>query len=567
MAGPLVGIDLGTTGSLVALVRDGAPEVLPNTLGERITPSAVTVYDAGAVLVGAAARARASTHPDATAVQFKRDMGTEASYTLAGRGFDPITLSALVLSDLRASAEAALGVPVRDAVITVPAYFGEAQRQATRQAGEVAGLRVHRIVNEPTAAALAYGLADLDREVRAVVLDLGGGTFDVTVLEVIAGVVEVQATAGDARLGGEDFSDALADLVAGDHPLTPAARTRLREACDRAKRRLSDRAQVEVALDGLATTDGGAVDLRRVLSRPEAEQAWLPLLARMRDPIQRALRDARWQLGDIDEILLVGGATRMPAVRRLAERLFGRAPRTDLQPDETVALGAAVQAALLAEDAAVEDLVATDVAPFTLGTEVMTVVDGVEVGDRFCPMIERGTTIPVSRFGPFVTSRPGQDTLRINIYQGEHPVASRNTHLGVLEVDGLEAGPDTQAAVEIRFTYDLNGLLEVECTPVGGEPRRILIDGTPGKLSPEELEAAREAMARLKVYPRELLPNATALARAEALYTLLLGGERQRLADALSAFEVALATQDEDRIAAARRRLLATVEALEGPGA
>lgn len=395
-------------------------------------------------------------------------------------------------------------------------------------------------------------------------LDLGGGTFDVTVLEVIAGVVEVQATAGDARLGGEDFSDALADLVAGEHDLAPGARSRLREACDRAKRRLSDRPQIEVALDGLATRDGGTVDLRRVITRPEAEQAWLPLLARLRDPIQRALRDARWQLGDIDEILLVGGATRMPAVRRLAERLFGRPPRTDLQPDETVALGAAVQAALLAEDAAVEDLVATDVAPFTLGTEVMTVIDEVEVGDRFCPMIERGTTIPVSRFGPFVTSRPGQTSLTINVYQGEHPVASRNTHLGRLVVNGLKTAPDRRAEVEIRFTYDLNGLLEVECTPRGGEPERLLIEGTPGKLSPEELEAAREAMARLKVYPRELLPNATALARAEALYALLLGAERRRLGAVLSLFEAALESQDEDRVVQVRRELLAMVEAMEG---
>lgn len=563
MNGPILGIDLGTTGSLVAVVQGGEPRILPNSLGERITPSAVSVLDDGTFVVGAAARARSSTHAGRTAVQFKRDMGTDTAYHLGDQTLKPVVLSALVLQELKASAEAALGHEIVDAVITVPAYFGEHQRHATKEAGRIAGLTVHRILNEPTAAALAYGLTDLDREVKAVVLDLGGGTFDVTVLEIIAGVVEVQSSAGDARLGGEDFSDALADLLAEGVDLAPIARPRLREAADRLKVRLTGIEADEVVLEDLMGADGQPVTLRKTVRRADVEAAWIPLLERLRAPIEQALRDARWRLGDIDEVLLVGGATRMPAVRRLVARLFGRPPRVDLQPDETVALGAAVQAALLAGDEAVEDLVATDVAPFTMGTTVVVHAGGRMLEDRYEPMIERGTVIPTSRSGSYQTVHPDQRSVDIKVWQGEHPTASRNTFLGNLHVQDLEPrGPGLSAMFEIRFTYDLNGLLEVEVTPEGKAPHRLVIEGAPGRLTAEQIAEAQAQMAKLKVHPRELLPNATALAQAEALYAQLLGRERDRLVHAINGFEAALLAQEPREIERARNLLNAVVDDL-----
>ncbi|MFT3773629.1 MAG: Hsp70 family protein [Minicystis sp.] len=568
---PIVGIDLGTTFSLVSVLRDGVPVVLPNAVGELLTPSAVSVTDDGTVLVGAPARARATTHPTRTALAFKRDMGTTRTYQLGDRKMTPPELSALVLGALKRDAEAALGCPIEEAVITVPAYFGDLQRQATRDAGAIAGLKVERIINEPTAAALAYGLHERHREMRAVVLDLGGGTFDVTVLEIIEGVVEIQASAGDARLGGEDFDEALAERFAArakdrhgwDLKREPRAWARLREAAEDAKKRLSDSESTSIALVDLPLGDRRTGNLELTLTRDEAEETWAPLLDRVRAPITRALRDASLGPDRIDEVLLVGGSTRMPCIARLAAQMFGRLPLRKLPPDEAVAMGAAVQAALKSGDAAVEDMVVTDVAPFTMGIATGTHLGRQLVSGLFSPILERGTVIPASRVERYATMGDMQKEIRIEVFQGEHSLVRDNQKLGEYLVK-VTPRPAGEESIEVRFTYDLNGILEVETT-IGstGKKEVLVIEKTPGRMTAADVKAAREAMARLKLHPRDALPNTTALARADALYVELSGPNREELGHAIAMLRAALETQDEKEIAPRRERLIALVSALK----
>ncbi|MGE6757893.1 Hsp70 family protein [Corallococcus interemptor] len=570
-AKPILGIDLGTTYSLVAVLRDGRPTVLPNALGEILTPSAVSINAAGEVLVGAAAKAHSVLDPASGAAAFKRDMGTDRQRVIGGRSFSPQELSALVLGALKRDAEAALGVTIEEAVVTVPAYFGDLQRQATRDAGAIAGLKVERIINEPTAAALAYGLHERDREMRVAVLDLGGGTFDVTVLEIIEGVIEIQSSAGDARLGGEDFDTALARHVAlqvrmkqdVDLEAHPAAWSRLREACEAAKRRLSASERTRVVLPELPLDKGRKLTVDLELTRDDAEQAWASVLERMRGPIRQALKDASLQAKDVDEVLLVGGSTRMPCVAAMSAELFGRLPLRKLPPDEAVALGAAVQAAMKGGDRAVEDLVVTDVAPFTMGVATLAQAGRQHVTGVFSPILERGTVIPTSRVERYYTSSDFQREIQLEIYQGEHARCEDNVKLGEYRFQGLPPAPASEQAVDVRFTYDLNGILEVEVTVVAtGRKEAFVIQQRPGRLTPAQIEEARQRMAALKLHPRDALPNTTALARADALFVQLTGLPREELASAIAAFRLALEAQEPGRIADIRERLNAMVRVL-----
>ncbi|MBI5490004.1 MAG: Hsp70 family protein [Deltaproteobacteria bacterium] len=569
----IVGIDLGTTYSLVAVLQAGVPVVLPNALGERLTPSAVSVLDDGRVVVGAAARARAVLDPRNTALAFKRDMGTERLYELRGESFRPQQLSALILAALKQDAEAALGRPIEEAVVSVPAYFGELQRQATRDAAAIAGLHVERIVNEPTAAALAYGLRAADNDQRVVVFDLGGGTLDVSVLEIVSGVIEVQATAGDVRLGGEDFTDALAELAASrlddddraelrEHPIGWA---RLREACEGAKRRLSTEPAATVDLPDLPFGPGRRSRLHQSITREQAVDAWAPLLGRLRGPTERALRDASLDPGRLDHVLLVGGATRMPCIQHAVAGLFGRPPLCSLPPDEAVAMGAAVQAALKARDSAVADMVVTDVAPFTMGIESSVRMGSQFVGGVFAPILERGTVIPASRVKPFSTVADFQRTIHFKVFQGEHARCADNQQLGEYVLAKLPELPAGKVSVEVRFTYDLNGILEVDLT-VGGTDRTetLVIERSPGRLTAEQVEQARQAMKRWKVHPREELPNLTALARAEALFVELIGPEREALGQSIARLRYALDRQDPVLIRQCRELLVAHTTQLLG---
>jgi molecular chaperone HscC len=565
----IVGIDLGTTFSLVSIMRDDGPVVLPNALGSKLTASAVSLLDGGEVVVGAAARARATTHPERTALVWKRDMGTDRRWQVGDRSFTPPELSALVLRSLKADAEAALGQPVEEAVVTVPAYFDEAQRRATRDAGAIAGLRVDRIINEPTAAALAYGLHERHRERRAVVLDLGGGTFDVTVLEIIEGVIEIQASAGDSRLGGEDFAEALAVGVAGRLGLPPEALraeprswARLLAASDEAKRALSTEASARIALPDLAV-DGRPRSVDLTVTRAEAEALWAPLLDRMRAPTLRALRDAGLAPADVGEVLLVGGATRMPCAVRFAAQIFDRMPDRRLPPDEAVALGAAVQAALKEGHAAVDDVVVTDIAPFTLGVAVATRLGARVVSGMFAPILERGTVIPASRVQTFHTMADNQREILVEVFQGEHASCEKNRKLGQYNLRDLPPGPAGSQSVDVRFSYDLNGLLEVDMTLLAtGRRETLVVEQTPGRLTAPQIAAARKALERLKFHPREALPNTTALARADSLFVELVGPSRAALGEAIAHFRAVLEGQDPRAIEEARAHLLAAVEHL-----
>jgi len=564
----IIGIDLGTTYSLSSILMDGVPKIIPNALGEALTPSAVSLTEAGAVLVGAPARARATTHPTLTALAFKRDMGTARTVTLGSRTFTPQELSALVLQTLKHDAEVALGHAIDEAVVTVPAYFGDAQRQATRDAGAIAGLKVERIINEPTAAALAYGLHERSRELKAVVVDLGGGTFDVTVLEILEGVIEIQSSSGDMRLGGDDFDRALADAVASvldlDLANEPRSRARLKAACELAKKRLAERDVATILVPELAAGKR-KLDVAFELTRARAEEIWAPLIARLRAPIQRALRDARLTPAQIDEVLLVGGSTRMPLVAQLTTDLFGRSPLRSLPPDEAVALGAAVQAGLKAGDAALADMVVTDVAPFSLGVSTAHRSERGTAHGLFTPVLERGTVIPASREATFQTIEDNQRELRLGVYQGEHALVRDNTKLGELTITGLRAAPAGEETVRVRFTYDLNGILEVDTTVTRtGKTKNLVIEGHPGRLTAEQIQAARKAMAHLKIHPREALPNATALARADALYVELTGAARVQLAQGIAEFHAALDSQDDTLIASERQRLVRLLAELSG---
>lgn len=572
MSKTIVGIDLGTTFSLVSTLREGKPVVLPNALGEFLTPSAVSFSEDGAVLVGAPARARATTHPLQTALAFKRDMGTEKVYDLGGRKMTPQELSAIVLTTLKRDAEAALGCSVDEAVVTVPAYFGDMQRKATQDAGAIAGLRVERIINEPTAAALAYGLHERHRDLRAIVLDLGGGTFDVTVLEIIEGVIEIQSTAGDARLGGEDFDNVLVEWVIkrikeeqkleiGDDP---RARARVKEAAEIAKKTLSTAEFARIVLADLPVGKSGRTNVELSITREQADDVFAGVMDRLRSPILRALRDASVRPEKIDEVLLVGGSTRMPGVAKLASQLLGRLPLRKLPPDEAVAMGAAVQAALKSGNEAVEDMVVTDVAPFSMGIASSTQVGNQHVSGIYSPILERGTVIPASRVQRYFTVDHAQRKILIEVYQGEHSLCRDNQKLGSYTVEDIPLAPAGNQSVDVRFTYDLNGILEVEMTIVStGKSSSLIIEKSPGRLSAAQIKAAREAMTKLKFHPRDALPNTTALARADALHVELQGKERAILGQEIAAFRAALEGQERKEIDMYRDRLNTIVAQLQ----
>lgn len=560
----IVGIDLGTTNSLVAVWKDGQAQLIRNGLGEVLTPSCVSLDDDGSVLVGRAARERLQTHPERSAALFKRYMGSSKTVRLGKREFRPEELSALILKSLKADAEAALGEPVTEAVITVPAYFSDAQRKATRAAGQIAGLHVERLLNEPTAAALAYGMHLRGTECRFLVFDLGGGTFDVSILELFEGVMEVRASAGDNFLGGEDFVHALRDLFFQRLSLPESLRRD-----DAFMQRLS--AQAEAAKRSLSTEPRASMRVRQgnaehVLEIDEAvlEQACAPLLKRLRAPVERALRDANLRSSELDNVVLAGGATRMPMVRRLVTMMFGRFPAVDINPDEVVALGAAVQAGLKARDAALQEVVMTDVSPYSLGVEVGVRLDeNTSSQGHFDPVIERNTTVPVSRVKQYVPQQEGQTQVEVQIYQGEARMVRDNIHLGSLRVP-LPRAPAHECAVDVRFTYDVNGLLQVEATVRKTQQTvALVIEGNPGLLSPAQIADRLQALAQLKIHPRDKLENRTLLARAERLYEQCRGGEREWLGAQILRFEQLLATQDARAIAPGQREFGALLDRAE----
>jgi molecular chaperone HscC len=557
----IFGIDLGTTNSLVSCIDDGRPRAFANALGQVLTPSVVSIDDQGVILVGQTARERLFTHPARTAASFKRLMGTQEAVRLGDRAFKPEELSALVLRSLKADVEAALGVEMRDVVISVPAYFNDQQRKATRLAGELAGLNVARLINEPTAAALFHGIQD-QAEAKFLVFDLGGGTFDVSILERFSGVMEVRATGGDSFLGGDDFTRVLQDLIARKADVGERAATahgpELSFVAEMAKRRLTAEATTTVVLP--AVLGGGQVKV----SQEEYETASRPLLERLRAPVERALRDARLRAAELDEIVLVGGATRMPAVRKLVAQLFGRLPARHVDPDQTVGLGAGVCAGMLERNEAFEEIVLTDVCPHSLGTRVAEDDGrGGFLGDIFLPIIERNTVVPASRVRSVSTLHDNQSMLQVDVYQGESRLCSQNIHLGGVEIP-IPPRKAGEVSADIRYTYDVNGILDVDIdVEKAGVSRNLVIRKLAGQVSDEEIERRRAELASLKVHPRQQEENRVLIERANRLYQQLLGEEREQVGRWLNQFLSTLERQDPRAIAAARPALASALASLE----
>ena len=513
----IVGIDLGTTNSLVAVFTEEGPVIIPNRLGKHLTPSVVSVDENGNVYVGETAQERRNLYPDSVAQAFKRSMGTDRTYDLSGTKFRPEELSSMILRYLKEDAEAYLGEEVTEAVISVPAYFDDKRRKATKRAGELAGLKVERMISEPTAAAVAYGLYEKEKDTRFLVFDLGGGTFDVSILELYHNILEVRAVAGDNYLGGEDFTEVMSKLF--------------------------------LQKTGLHYKDLSEKEQVRLYKKEE-------LLMKIREPVKKSLADAGLKLSDIDEVLLIGGATRLSVVRDFLIRLFRKFPDTRLNPDEAVALGAAIQAAMKERRAEVKEVILTDVCSFTLGTEVVVEYEEGKFEDgRFCPIIERNTVIPASHTERLYTVRDNQDKVRVRVLQGESRFARNNLFLGELNID-VPKGPRGSEAVDVTYTYDLNSLLEVEVKVVStGLTQKMIIKGQDNQMTDDEIQKRMEELSYLKIQPRDLEENRLVLLRAERMYEEALGDRRKELDRYITVFEAALKKGKKEEIEEAREAL------------
>lgn len=528
-----IGIDLGTTHSLIAVFKDGKPELIPNVHGDFLTPSVVSLDEDGQMLVGKAARERQLSHPNKTVHAFKRLMGTDRAWKLSKQSFRSEELSALIIKSLKADAETYLNAPVTEAVISVPAYFNDTQRNATRQAAELAGLTVTQLINEPTAGALVYGLNDQEDDRRYLILDLGGGTFDVTILEYFDGVFEVHASAGDNHLGGEDFTRRLADWLieqAKEQSIT-LDELRAYSMAEQAKRQLRTQPEQQLELG-----DGKTITITEATFAELIE----PLMERVRQPVIQAIRDASLTPNDFDDIVLIGGSTRLSVFYQFATRLFQRFPRQTENPDHVVALGAAVLAGMIRRHESLSEVVMTDVMPYSMGIGISNAANrGVEVFD---PIIERNQTVPISREETYVPHTDKQKKVQMNIYQGESHYVENNLKIGTIEVPMPKAAEERYARV--RFTYDVNAILEVNVVTGHGKEHRLVIEQSPGKMTQSEIDAALAKLSALKIHPRDSEKNRALLARAERLYEQSLGDERSQLQHFISEFEALLLTQD-----------------------
>ncbi|MBQ8053645.1 MAG: molecular chaperone DnaK [Lachnospiraceae bacterium] len=512
----IIGIDLGTTNSCVAVMEGGKPTVIANTEGARTTPSVVAFTKNGERLVGEPAKRQAVTNADKTIASIKRDMGTDHGRTIDGKKYSPQQISAMILQKLKADAESYLGEKVTEAVITVPAYFNDAQRQATKDAGKIAGLEVKRIINEPTAAALAYGL-DNEKEQKIMVYDLGGGTFDVSIIEIGDGVIEVLSTNGDTRLGGDDFDQRIIDWIIREFKAEEGidlsgdkmALQRMKEAAEKAKKELSSATTTNINLPFITATAEGPKHFDKNLTRAKFEELISDLVEKTAIPVQNAMRDAGLKNSDLGKVLLVGGSTRIPCVQEKVQALTGHEPSKTLNPDECVAIGAAIQGGKLAGDAGAGDILLLDVTPLTLSIETM--------GGIATPLIERNTTIPTKKSQVFSTAADNQTAVDINVLQGERKFARDNKSLGQFRLDGIPPAMRGVPQIEVTFDIDANGIVNVSAKDLGtGKEQHITITAG-SNMSDEDIERAVKEAAQFEAEDRRRKEGVDARNEADSI--------------------------------------------------
>ncbi len=545
----IVGIDLGTTNSLIAFWDDTKAKLIPNVLGKFLTPSVISV-DENSILVGEPALNRLVTHPALTMANFKRYMGTNKVFKLGNYSFRAEELSALLLKQLKEDAELFLDMPIHEAVISVPAYFSDAQRKATKVAGQLAGLHVERLINEPTAAGIAYGLQEKLDDTNYLIFDLGGGTFDVSLLNMFSGVIEVRASHGDNVLGGIDFTQVIEEMFLNDliqakgiskEQIPEKQRQKILEQAELAKHQLSLAAEATLSVNW----DGEIFSYQ--YSELEFENKIAPLLERLRNPVIKVLNDAKLSSASIDQVILVGGATRMKSVKKLVSRMFGKLPLCHLDQDTVIAQGAAIQAGLKSQNKALDEIVVTDVCPYSLGIEVCN-----NEKHYFDPIIERNMVIPISRaqvYYPYDYEQARE--VEIKIYQGESIFVEKNVFLGSFTIT-IDKHLKNKG-FEVRFTYDIDGLLEVEATFLETkEKKTLVIEGNPGVLSKQEIAERLLMLAEIKMHPREQIENQLIISRAEKLYEDLSGNERLALSQLIKEFIQVIDSQDPQLISRAR---------------
>ncbi len=583
----VIGIDLGTSNSACAVMDQGRPSIIPSaegtSVGGKAFPSYVAFTKDGQLLVGEPARRQAATNPEGTVIAAKRKMGTDHVYRIYGKEYTPQQISAFILQKIKRDAEAFLGEPVKEAVVTVPAYFNDNQRQATKDAGMIAGLEVLRIVNEPTAACLAYGLDKAGKEQKILVFDLGGGTLDVTIMDMAQGVFEVRATSGDTQLGGTDMDVALVDHLAAEFKKESGidvrsdkmAYQRLREAAEKAKIELSNVLETDLNLPFITADASGPKHLTMKLSRATLERIVEPIVSRCRGPVERALSDAKLRPAEIDRIILVGGPTRMPVIQRFVEETAGKQVERGVDPMECVAMGAAVQAAVLKGE--VKDVLLLDVTPLSLGLETL--------GGVCTKLIERNTTIPTRKAQVFSTADDNQQAVTIRVLQGERPMAADNVELGRFDLVGIPLAPRGVPQIEVAFDIDANGIVHVSAKDLGTGKEQSIRITAPEKLSKDEIEKmvkqaeqfADQDQQRKELAEAKNQADQLAYATEKSLKDLgdkLPAGERQAIEGKLKALREVLTSGDAGKIKAAADELSRAAHKLaeevyksKGPGA
>ncbi len=549
----IIGIDLGTTNSLAAYFTEEGPKIIPNRLGKRLTPSVVSMDEEEQIYVGDLAVERGLLYPGSTASVFKRDMGSGRKFQLLHKTFTAEELSSFVLRSLKEDAEIYLGEKVTEAVISVPAYFNDERRRATKRAGELAGLMVERIISEPTAAAIAYGLYQSQGHMRFLVFDLGGGTFDVSVLERIDTILEVRAVAGDNFLGGEDFTAVLEEMFFEKYP--QFSRLTLDSKTLRHIHKQADICKIGFSEDKKSVMECkiGEEMYALTVELPEYEKACEELLDKIRQPVRRSLSDAHIRLADIDKVVLVGGATKSPVIRRFVSKLFRAIPDTNINPDEAVALGAAIQGAMKERREAIKEVILTDVCPFTLGTEVVREWErGIYENGVFCPIIERNTIIPASRTERLYTVHDGQTRIRVNVLQGESRFAKNNLSLGEMNIEVPKASAGEES-VDVTYTYDINSILEVEVKVVStGKLQKQVFGGKNLDMTPEEIAERFNTLSYLKIHPRDREENKYLLLLGERMYEESIGDRRYLIQEELHKYEQALNSYESAEIERAK---------------